>query len=108
MPNSKSSKLAVPYILGVEMGKWSQKTLLESDESYTQFSQKIIHMPTTLNGQITSGTYEQPSSKPILSVGFPPPQVKNLHSKSLNQKKLRVISHKHIYCLKARSPNMIL
>lgn len=59
IPDPKSSKLVVPYILGVEVGLWSQKTLSESDESCKQFSQKIPH--TSTNTQWSNSIRDSPT-----------------------------------------------
>lgn len=94
-PDPKSSKLVVPYILGVEMGLWSQKTLSESDES-CNFPREFRTCPQTLDGQIASGTHQQPCSKPTLAIPFPPPQIRNLYSKSLNQEIKSHFSQVHL------------
>lgn len=75
---AKSSKLAVPYILGVEVGFGAQRSFSESDESYKQvFPENSTHAH-KLSGQIASRTHDQPSSKPVFAFLFPPPQVRNL------------------------------
>lgn len=75
---AKSSKLAVPYILGVEVGFGAKRSFAESGESYKQFSQKIPHMPTNSVVRQASRTHDLLSSKPIFAFLFPPPQVRNL------------------------------
>lgn len=65
-------------------------------KAINNFPRKFHKCPQTLSGQRASGTPELPCAKPTLACWFPPPQVRNLCAKSLNQEVERYCSQAHL------------